>query len=142
MVTRVMPHASERRSFARRYHHLLTQLLPLVACPLQYASLRGPHALHALPSTERMEPRPVQSRNPRGRTDQRNESDGHDTLHDRRSIRTVAENARVRIFHFDRNYGQSSAIDAGFKHSTGDLLITIDATFRTTRLISARCFPM
>jgi glycosyltransferase involved in cell wall biosynthesis len=32
----------------------------------------------------------------------------------------------VGIFHFDRNYGQSSAFDAGFKHSTGDLVITID----------------
>ena len=33
---------------------------------------------------------------------------------------------RVRVFHFDRNYGQSSAFDAGFKHSIGDLVITID----------------
>jgi glycosyltransferase involved in cell wall biosynthesis len=32
----------------------------------------------------------------------------------------------VRVFHFDRNYGQSSAFDAGFKYSTGDLVITID----------------
>lgn len=33
---------------------------------------------------------------------------------------------RVRVLHFDRNYGQSSAFDAGFKHSTGELVITMD----------------
>lgn len=32
----------------------------------------------------------------------------------------------VRVLHFDRNYGQSSALDAGFKHSTGRLIITMD----------------
>ncbi len=32
----------------------------------------------------------------------------------------------VRVLHFDRNYGQSSAFDAGFKHSTGNLVITMD----------------
>ena len=33
---------------------------------------------------------------------------------------------RVRVLHFDRNYGQSSAFDAGFKQSTGELVITMD----------------
>jgi dolichol-phosphate mannosyltransferase len=32
----------------------------------------------------------------------------------------------VRVLHFDRNYGQSSAFDAGFKQSTGALVITMD----------------
>ncbi len=32
----------------------------------------------------------------------------------------------VRVLHFDRNYGQSSAFDAGFKHTTGDLIVTMD----------------
>lgn len=32
----------------------------------------------------------------------------------------------VRVLHFDRNYGQSAAFDAGFKHSTGALVITLD----------------
>lgn len=32
----------------------------------------------------------------------------------------------VRVLHFDRNYGQSAAFDAGFKHSTGALVITMD----------------
>jgi len=40
--------------------------------------------------------------------------------------RLATDYPRVRVFHFDRNYGQSSAFDAGFKHSTGDLVITID----------------
>lgn len=38
----------------------------------------------------------------------------------------AADHPQVRVFHFDRNYGQSSAFDAGFKHSTGELVITID----------------
>jgi len=40
--------------------------------------------------------------------------------------RLAVDYPRVRVFHFDRNYGQSSAFDAGFKHSAGDLVITID----------------
>jgi glycosyltransferase involved in cell wall biosynthesis len=32
----------------------------------------------------------------------------------------------VKVFHFDRNYGQSSAFDAGFKYSSGNLIVTID----------------
>ncbi len=40
--------------------------------------------------------------------------------------RLAADDPRVRVFHFDRNYGQSSAVDAGFKHSVGALVITID----------------
>lgn len=34
--------------------------------------------------------------------------------------------APVSVLHFDRNYGQTAAFDAGFKHSTGELVITID----------------
>ena len=40
--------------------------------------------------------------------------------------RLAADYPRVLVFHFDRNYGQSSAFDAGFKRSAGDLVITID----------------
>lgn len=32
----------------------------------------------------------------------------------------------VTIIHFDRNYGQTSALDAGFHHATGELIITMD----------------
>ena len=44
--------------------------------------------------------------------------------------RLAADDPRVRVFHFDRNYGQSSAVDAGFKHSVGALVITIDGNLQ------------
>lgn len=36
------------------------------------------------------------------------------------------QHAELRILTFDRNYGQSSAFDAGFKASRGDFVITLD----------------
>lgn len=33
----------------------------------------------------------------------------------------------VRIICLDRNYGQTSALDAGFKHANGEIILTIDA---------------
>jgi glycosyltransferase involved in cell wall biosynthesis len=33
----------------------------------------------------------------------------------------------VRVFHFDRNYGQTSAFDAGFHQAGGDLIATLDS---------------
>ncbi|WP_447600990.1 glycosyltransferase family 2 protein [Nitrospira sp. Nam80] len=38
----------------------------------------------------------------------------------------AARHPEVSVIHFDRNYGQSSAFDAGFKQSTGELVITMD----------------
>src|SRR2546422_9933214 len=32
-----------------------------------------------------------------------------------------------RVFHFDRNYGQTSAFDAGFHQAGGDLIATLDS---------------
>ncbi len=32
----------------------------------------------------------------------------------------------IRVLHFDRHYGQTSAFDAGFRHAAGDLIITMD----------------
>ena len=32
----------------------------------------------------------------------------------------------VNVLHFDRNYGQTSAFDAGFRQAKGELLITMD----------------
>ena len=49
-------------------------------------------------------------------------SDGSSELLDRLQQTYPA----VRVLHFDRNYGQSSAFDAGFKHSTGEIVITLD----------------
>jgi dolichol-phosphate mannosyltransferase len=38
----------------------------------------------------------------------------------------AAEHPAVTVLHFDRNYGQSAAFDAGFKRSAGGLVITMD----------------
>lgn len=32
----------------------------------------------------------------------------------------------VNVLHFDRNYGQTSAFDAGFRHAAGELIVTMD----------------
>lgn len=32
----------------------------------------------------------------------------------------------VRVFHFDRNYGQTAAFDAGFRKAAGELIVTLD----------------
>jgi dolichol-phosphate mannosyltransferase len=33
---------------------------------------------------------------------------------------------QVKVFHFDRNYGKTCALDAGFRHSVGEIIIQID----------------
>ncbi len=38
----------------------------------------------------------------------------------------VAQHGEVRVLHFDRNYGQTSAFDAGFRHASGELVVTMD----------------
>ena len=40
--------------------------------------------------------------------------------------RLAAEHPAVRVLHFDRNYGQSAGFDAGFKRSSGALVVTMD----------------
>jgi glycosyltransferase involved in cell wall biosynthesis len=40
--------------------------------------------------------------------------------------RLAALHPQVRVFHLDRNYGKTCALDAGFKQSSGDLIIEID----------------
>lgn len=32
----------------------------------------------------------------------------------------------AHVVHFDRNYGQTAAFDAGFKHAAGELIVTLD----------------
>ncbi len=48
----------------------------------------------------------------------------------------------VRVLHFDRNYGQSSAFDAGFKASTGDLIITLDGDLQNDPADIDRMLPL
>ncbi len=49
-------------------------------------------------------------------------TDGSDALLDQLA-RTHPE---IRVLHFDRNYGQTAAFDAGFRHASGDLIATLD----------------
>jgi glycosyltransferase involved in cell wall biosynthesis len=37
-----------------------------------------------------------------------------------------AEDARVRVIHFRRNFGQTAALSAGFEHSRGAVVVTMD----------------
>lgn len=38
----------------------------------------------------------------------------------------AAQYPEVRVLHFDRNYGQTSAFDAGFRQAAGELVVTMD----------------
>jgi len=49
-------------------------------------------------------------------------TDGSDQLLDR----LAQQHREVRVLHFDRNYGQTSAFDAGFRHARGELVVTMD----------------
>src|SRR5512134_2779830 len=40
--------------------------------------------------------------------------------------RLAALHRQVKVFHLDRNYGKTCALDAGFKQSSGDIIIQID----------------
>lgn len=40
--------------------------------------------------------------------------------------RLAREHSCVRVFHFDRNYGKTCALEAGFRQSSGDIIIQID----------------
>lgn len=40
--------------------------------------------------------------------------------------RLAAQDQRVKVFHFDRNYGKTAALDAGFKQSAGELIVHLD----------------
>lgn len=50
-------------------------------------------------------------------------NDGSSDLMDR----LAAEHPEVRTIHFDRNYGKTAALDAGFKRSGGEIIIHLDA---------------
>ena len=36
------------------------------------------------------------------------------------------DNSEIRVIHFDGNYGQTAAFDAGFRQARGDLVATMD----------------
>ena len=49
-------------------------------------------------------------------------TDGSSEILDRLAV----DHPPVRVLHFDRNYGQSAGFDAGFKLSSGALVVTMD----------------
>ncbi len=49
-------------------------------------------------------------------------TDGSSDLMDR----FAAQHPEVVTLHFDRNYGKTAALDAGFNHSRGDIIVHID----------------
>jgi dolichol-phosphate mannosyltransferase len=49
-------------------------------------------------------------------------TDGSSEILDRLAV----DHPPVRVLHFDRNYGQSAGFDAGFKRSSGALVVTMD----------------
>ena len=40
--------------------------------------------------------------------------------------RLATQHAQIRVFHLDRNYGKTCALEAGFSQSSGDIIIQID----------------
>ena len=53
----------------------------------------------------------------------------------------AAQHRTVKVFHFDRNYGQSAAFDAGFTQSTGQLVMTIDGDLQNDPADIATLLP-
>ena len=49
-------------------------------------------------------------------------TDGSSEILDRLAV----DHPPVKVLHFDRNYGQSAGFDAGFKRSSGALVVTMD----------------
>jgi glycosyltransferase involved in cell wall biosynthesis len=48
----------------------------------------------------------------------------------------------VRVFHFDRNYGKTAALDAGFRQSTGELIIQIDGDLQQDSADILKLLPL
>lgn len=54
-------------------------------------------------------------------------ADGSDDILDR----LAADDDRIVVLHFERNFGQSAALDAGFRKSRGELVAILDADLQT-----------
>ena len=65
-------------------------------------------------------------------------TDGSSNLLDR----LATQHAEVKVFHFDRNYGQSAAFDAGFHRSTGSIVITMDGDSQNDPADIATLLPL
>jgi dolichol-phosphate mannosyltransferase len=65
-------------------------------------------------------------------------TDGSSSLLDQ-----LAENhSEVRVVHFSRNYGQTSAFDAGFRHARGELIATLDGDLQFDPADILRLLPL
>jgi glycosyltransferase involved in cell wall biosynthesis len=65
-------------------------------------------------------------------------SDGSSDVLDRLAV----QHPEVKVLHFDRNYGQSSAFDAGFRHSAGAIVITMDGDLQNDPADIATLLPL
>ncbi|MCA9471043.1 MAG: glycosyltransferase family 2 protein [Nitrospirales bacterium] len=54
----------------------------------------------------------------------------------------MKEHAEVRVVSFDRNYGQTAAFDAGFRHAKGALIVTLDGDLQYDPVDIGRLLPL
>ena len=55
--------------------------------------------------------------------------------------RIAAADQRFKVVHLRRNFGQTAALMAALDHSSGDIIIMMDAICRTTPATSSICWP-
>jgi len=65
-------------------------------------------------------------------------TDGSSSLLDR----LAEEHREVRVLHFDRNYGKTSALDAGFRHTSGELVVELDGDLQNDPADILNMIPM
>jgi glycosyltransferase involved in cell wall biosynthesis len=65
-------------------------------------------------------------------------SDGSGSLLDQ----LAAYHPEVRVVHFSRNYGQTAAFDAGFRHARGELIATLDGDLQFDPADILRLLPL
>jgi glycosyltransferase involved in cell wall biosynthesis len=52
------------------------------------------------------------------------------------------DHPEIRVVHFDRNYGQTAAFAAGFRHANGDLIATLDGDLQFDPADILRLLPL
>ena len=65
-------------------------------------------------------------------------TDGSGALLDR----LAEEHREVRVLHLDRNYGKTAALDAGFRHTTGELVVELDGDLQDDPADILRMVPL
>ncbi len=54
----------------------------------------------------------------------------------------VQEHSEIRVVHFDRNYGQTAAFDAGFRAARGALIVTLDGDLQYDPVDIGKLLPL